>query len=206
MAFQEDFEKLGETWAELSVTWKVVLGVMLLMQVLAMGSLGDAVFKFKGFIVYGLEFYSTMTEPLLELLVWLEITWFGRELLDNTIFILLFFSSLIRGTTHYTTAESLPYSPNLMLTYYLRYEIDLMEIPVYVVSLVVTIAVITITYFVVRAVPNLEPLWEVILSINIGAVFFSCWFGTPRVAIRFFLPIIVVCIVAAISEGLFRAM
>jgi hypothetical protein len=97
MAFKEDFEKLKNSWGDISLTWKIILGTMLSMQAMSIASIGKSVYEFKGFIIKGIEFYHTLTEPLLDIVHYLEIPLLNRELLDSITWALLYVGIILRA-------------------------------------------------------------------------------------------------------------
>ncbi len=98
MGFKEDFEKLKNTWSKLSIEWKIILSTMTLMQVLSVSSIADSVYKFKGFILDGIEVYRMLTEPLFIFIHFLGVPSFERWMLDSVIWLSLYFVSLWRSS------------------------------------------------------------------------------------------------------------
>lgn len=97
MALKEDIEKFKNSWESLSIEWKVILTIMTLIQILTIGSIGDAVYNFKGFLVYGVEFYQTLTDPIFNyLLTYLNLELLNREIIDTITWGVLYFGTLWR--------------------------------------------------------------------------------------------------------------
>jgi hypothetical protein len=68
MAIQNDFEELRSAWSRLSLLGKIFFGGSFLVSVSSIASIADIAFKFRGFIVYAIEFYRMTTMPIMETL------------------------------------------------------------------------------------------------------------------------------------------
>ena len=68
MAFKDDVESLLKDWHDFSTEWKLISMTMLVASILSLGSLAENVFKFKGFLVVGISFYQELTRPVVEIL------------------------------------------------------------------------------------------------------------------------------------------
>jgi hypothetical protein len=64
----EDFYGLKNQWSKLSFLTRIVFVFSFALSLLSVGSLADSAFNFKGFIIYGIEFYNAVTEPIKVLL------------------------------------------------------------------------------------------------------------------------------------------
>ena len=76
MGILEDYKSVCTSWKELGPLSKVLGGCTVLLAGLSIASVADATFKFKGFIQTGIKFYQSITEPLrsmLNQLLWFEI-------------------------------------------------------------------------------------------------------------------------------------
>lgn len=83
MGIAEDFYGLKGQWSRFSRTTKVVFILSFALTILSVGSIADSVFRFKGFIVYGIEFYHSLLEPVglfLSRVLWFEIDKHDLEL------------------------------------------------------------------------------------------------------------------------------
>ena len=89
-AFKDDFDKLRDVWSELSLEWKIITAFMLSMQMLSIASIGGSILKFKGFILIGIGFYRTFTQPLVDLFVYFGLEFLDRDTVDGCVFITIF--------------------------------------------------------------------------------------------------------------------
>lgn len=70
MGLADDFNGLKVLWGNLSPIAKVFLGASFLVTALSIGSLADAIFEFKGFVVGAVTGYRAVVAPIIE---WIEV-------------------------------------------------------------------------------------------------------------------------------------
>jgi hypothetical protein len=64
MSFRDDIESTIEIWKKGSITWKVISGLALLSGSIALLSIGDSIFVFRGIVTQLLDFYHQLLLPV----------------------------------------------------------------------------------------------------------------------------------------------
>ena len=107
---EDDFKAIAKAWRELSLFGKIFALVGLSASALSIASIGDTVFQFKGFILYGIESYRIFTGFISSVVVNLTGYDIAQGVLDYLVLTAAIFGSLLRAdrTLGITVKGSLP--------------------------------------------------------------------------------------------------
>lgn len=195
MSLKDDFEKLKEKWAALTLGWKIILSIMMISQALSIASIGDSVFAFKGFIVQGIEFYHWVTDPIVAMLP--KLISLTRKEFDACALLLLYYGSFFKMMIAHSDFEgdALRSVLSLILTGLCCVGVVVFAIHLGGASYVIAIVVAFICFSLSHI------LSEKILS---SKLFQQSAAEHRSVLMYMSIPVIIVLFIAAISEGLFR--
>jgi predicted small integral membrane protein len=180
LGFLEDAESLKSKWSTFSLLSKILLLTLLMTSFLSITSLADHIFKLKGFIVEGLNFWLAITSYIVDLLSFIDISIQSWQLDFLIVFGIAFLPYVSERW------KILPNSNRLriiaLLSFYIVFPFTVSESTATYTAIYLYIATL--------AVCLLPPRTD-----SFGFI-----------ALRMVTPPILVVIVAAISEGIYRPM
>ena len=178
LGFLEDAESLKAKWPSFSLLGKVLLFTLLMLSFLSITSLADHIFKLKGFIAEALSFWLVITSYIVDLLSFINVSIQSWQLDFLVVFGIAFFPYVFERW------KILPISRRFRL--------------------IITLSIYIIFPFIVsQSTATYTAIYLYIVTLIICLL-------PPRtasfnfIAIRMVTPPILVAIVAAISEGLYR--
>lgn len=200
MAFNDDYESIKKSWGSLPPTGKLIFGSSFAITLFSFASLADSAYELKGFIVNAIQFYRWATDPILSVAEFYNIK-LNRVSLDAIALILIVTHSIYK------------YSFRLGMK-------NLGRLYQYIIC---PAGVFSLLFYSAEVVF----FWAVILCIEylfrLTAIFVYASFGDPNKEIfifhytrkhvrdvmlksilHFLSPIVLVGVIAAISEGLNR--
>ena len=188
MGLKGDINELKKAWPHLSLLTRLLLLLSVLISILSVSSLADSVYKFRGFIVLGIDFYRAFIFPYLDTLItFFNIRLNSREL-DTTVFISLITGTLIRVMSVYKVKGAGSAIGVWLVYMYLMFDEKLPP------------QAVAFGYMMAIAFMGVAPLMlKKLRGSEVALVY--------RVSTAFILFIMVlVCGTAAISEGLTRSL
>lgn len=96
MSIKGDIEELKNTWPLLSPLTKIFLVASLCVSALSVSSIADSIFKFRGFLRVGIDFYREFVAPIFSLLFEYLGLVFDAAIIDNFVFVTFISATLIR--------------------------------------------------------------------------------------------------------------
>lgn len=196
MGLADDFNGLKALWGNLSPIAKVFLGASFLLTALSIGSLADAVFEFKGFVVGALAGYRAVVAPIIDKL---EIS---QQVFDLVVAVTLLAAAQDRARYRELT-ENVEIDIRIITTFIL------FAVVFYLLFLGVVVFVASFTGYVVATV-FFAITWPTVMIVRpfIKRIFRPNFSKDDVLDLRagmYILSIYVfVAVVAAISEGLAR--
>ncbi len=216
MAIQGDFNALRNSWSELSLVGKLFFGGSFLISASAIASVADFIFKLRGFISHGIEFYRSTTAPAVEILK----GWTGIELeqyqADLCVFFTLALGSYVRAA--YVMKEPRGFIRNILFIWGAAIMLIVADLHIDSPWIVVPIRLIPFL------IPFLLIAFPLFLKAMAGATNFRAYkemfeghhvanFAMRRsyqfaklAALNIVAVLLFVAIIAGISEGLTRAL
>jgi len=185
-------------------------GIMLLMAFMSITSIGDRIFEFRGFIVKGLMFYHGLTDPIIKIVRNLDLFYFDREVMDSVTYVCMGIGAIWKASSSKTSRFNRRHEE------FSKHDIGLGLFPFFFASLapIITFFSITlVTIFSLSAVDYFVSMsWPYYFFIGFSLlILFTSWhFWDDKQYIKklilcFFGPIVLVAIVASISEGVSRS-
>ena len=178
MGIVEDFESLKSKWSSLSLLTKVIFSLLLVLSFLSIASLADHVFKLRGFIVEGLNFWSAFTAYFVDLLAVVNISIQPWQIDFWVVLGIAFFPYISERWNVLTTSRK--FSLILLLVAYITFPFTVKQSFATYVAFYLYCSILVVCFLPPRTV------------------------SFKLIAVRMVTPPTLVAILAAVSEGLYR--
>lgn len=224
MGFYEDLGSVKSNWKQFSAVSKLIATLLLFMQLLAIASIGDNIYHFKGFILQGVELYRTLRAPLINIIHQLNLR-IPKEFIDLMVFVGINFWAYKKALSIYRSPRKFR-NRTAQRTLVLRKENKNFDQHKYPKSLAIwkiklfllmNKGAVTILFPLLLGITALSALvffrsvldlaskfWIVFWILSTMVMLWSICLRSWQPIIIALTPIFAVSLIATISEGLFR--